>query len=368
MAEYSKLAQGSFACIASQQVIYLPFVPNYVLVQNISGTNHAAGAGSVNVLQWTDAMNQGDGILQLQDSTGASHFSNCTAAGSPGITTFSAGLAFSYGAQVQIASISKANPAVVTTASAHGYSNGNIVFLEGVSGMQQIASIPFQITYISTTSFSIPWNTNQSNYTAVSGSPSGAYVRKINNPFLYAPGVSFISSITLGATTTVVTTGPNNFVVGQEVAFRIPPVWGSIQLNSLPNVNLPGSPIYGYVTSVTTSTNTVVVNINSAAFSAFNSNPAYAAGLTPPQILAVGDVNSGGWPYTGSQLYPSPIINGANTINGPAVMGAFVNNTRMGFVIGGAILTPGEIGNSSYFWQAMAFDYISNQSVGIAVN
>ena len=61
----------------------------------------------------------------------------------------------------------------------------------------------------------------------------------------------FRSALTLASTTTVTTTMYHNFVVGQEVAFRIPSQWGTSQLNSLPNVIIPGSQIYGYVVSVT---------------------------------------------------------------------------------------------------------------------
>jgi hypothetical protein len=80
----------------------------------------------------------------------------------------------------------------------------------------------------------------------------------------------------------------------------------------------------------------VTLNINSTAFTAFNSNQTVASvpGLSFPQILAVGDVNTGGLPYSGGLLYPSPVVNGLSTVNGPAINGAFVNNSRQGFVIG----------------------------------
>lgn len=131
----------------------------------------------------------------------------------------------------------------------------------------------------------------------------------------------------------------HNMVVGQQVAFRIPSVYGTTQLNSLPNNVVPGSPIYGYVQSITDNW-TVVVNTNSTGYTAFNSNQPFAnyPGLQFPQIVPVGDVNSGGWPYTGGSLYPSPSFptssGGVPTINGPAIQGAFVNNTSQGFIIG----------------------------------
>ena len=159
-----------------------------------------------------------------------------------------------------------------------------------------------------------------------------------------------ISNITTGATTTVDTTTAHNFVVGQEVALRIPTisgaptVWGTTQLNSLPNTVIPGSPIYGYVISVT-DYNTVVLNINSTGYTAFNPNLPFAnvPGATPAQIVAVGDVNTGGVQISaGSVLYPPPYVvpigtTKVNTINGPAILGSFFNNTRQGFSIGAGI-------------------------------
>jgi hypothetical protein len=158
---------------------------------------------------------------------------------------------------------------------------------------------------------------------------------------LYFPGESIISAVTTGATTTIATTDQHNLVVGQEVGFRVPTTWGPFQLNELPNVIIPGSPIYGYVVSIT-DLQTVVVNINSTGYTAFNANQTFAGtpGRTFAQMTAVGDVNTGGVQISsGSPLYPSPLYSYAtsqdtSTINGPAIQGAYVNNTRQGFVIG----------------------------------
>ena len=374
MAEYSRFAQGSFVSTAGQkQVIYLPFVPEYVRVLNMTGMNStSAGSGEVANAEWNASMNQGDGIAWVkQSTTSAIPLSiNTTSAGN-GISTFSAGLSFSFGPQQQIASITKGNPALVTSVANHGLVTGDVVIFEGITGMSQITNMPFSVNVLSATTFNINWNTNQSNYTAISGSPAPAVFQKIKNPFLYAPGVSFISSIALGATTVIGTTAAANLVVGQEVAFRVPSIWGTTQLNSLPNNVIPGSPIYGYVTAISSYLNipgnVVTVAINSTAYTAFNSNPVYKAGMTSAQLVAVGDVNTGGYPYSGGNLYPSPVVNGVSTINGPAIQGAFVNNTRMGFVVGSAVLTSGDVG-SSYFWQASAPDYSNYQVIGVTTS
>lgn len=294
-----------------------------------------------------------------------------------GFTTIQAGLALQYGPTVFLGAsggITKAAAGVVTTSSAHNLTTGNWVTFQNLyqistTGMQQIAGVPFMVTVLSPTTFSIPWNTNQSNYTAIAtgGLNTLASYKQILYPVLYAPQVSYISAITLGTTTTVVTTAPHNLFVGQEVAFRIPSIYGTTQLNSLPNLLIPGSPVYGYVTSVTNST-TFVVNINSTAFTAFNSNQPFLSfpGLEFAQVLSVGDVNTGGFPLsTTSQLYPSPTVFngfsssttvGVNTINGPAIQGAFFNSTFMGFIIGSGVVGGNADVPNTLYWRAYMHD------------
>ena len=163
----------------------------------------------------------------------------------------------------------------------------------------------------------------------------------------------------------------HNYEVGQEVGFLIPNVWGTIQLNSLPNILIPGQPVYGYVVSITDNW-TFVVNINSSAYTAFTTNHAVSTvpGLKFPQVIAAGDVNTGGNNiFAGSPLYPSPRFptstNRVSTINGPAIKGAFVNNTSQGFIVGtghAATDTSALVGGASgdvMEWRAYLHDFSS---------
>jgi hypothetical protein len=369
MAEYSRIAKGTFTSTGAAKAIYLPFQPNIIRVTNYSAAATPAQNG-VPFANWTADMGQGYAVINAFNATPVLTTDVIT---SNGFSTFSAGLDLQFGAQIQISGITKASPAVVTTASAHGYSSGDVVIFQGLyqsstTGMPQICNIPFTVTVTGATTFTIPWNTNQSNYTALSASPTGAYVKKVLYPFLYAPGATVISAITTGTTTTIDTASAHNLVVGQEVAFRIPSAWGMTQLNSLPNTSIPGSPIYGYVTSVT-DYNTFVVNFNSTSYTAFNSNQTVASvpGLSFPQVVPVGDVNSGGVAYSGSTLYPSPYTVQISTtqipsINGPAIFGSFFNNTRQGFIVGagtGATLTSATLCGANgnvFYWEAMLSD------------
>ncbi|MBS3903755.1 MAG: hypothetical protein KGZ39_00330 [Simkania sp.] len=372
MAEYSRFAKGSFTSTGAAKSLYLPFQPTNARLTNYTAAGTPAQNG-VPFAYWDVSMGQGYAVQQVFNATPVLSTDIVTSAG---FSTFSAGLALQYGAQIQISGITKASPAVVTTASNHGYSTGDTVIFQGLyqsstTGMPQICTIPFVITVTGATTFTIIWNTNQSNYTALSASPSGAYVKKVLYPDLYEPGVNYISAITTGTTTTVTTTANHNYVVGQEIAFRIPSLWGTTQLNSLPNTTIPGSPIYGYVTSVTSNT-IFVCSINSTGYTAFNSNQTVASvpGLNFPQVVAVGDINSGGPAYSGSVLYPSPQFptssGGVSIVGGPGISGAFANNTRQGLIIGagaGVSFTSsvlvGANGNT-IFWEAWIPDFANS--------
>jgi hypothetical protein len=384
MAEYSRLASGTVLSAGGDTVVAVPFLPDFIEISNATAAQ--AGAG-ITRAWWLKNMGQGAAFRTLF-GTGDQYIDvlNGTIGSTAGLTdgtgfkTIQAGISLQYGPVFSFTTgtftISKAANALVTTSVNHNLVSGNVIifanlFQTATTGMQQLAGIPFVVTVTGATTFTICWDTSGSNYTAFDSATSlnnaGSW-KKVLYPALYVPGVSFICDITLGATTTVTTTAPHNFVVGQEVAFRIPsipgvtpPAWGPTELNSLPNVLIPGSPIYGYVVAVTDST-TVVVNIDSTAFTAFNNNFPFLSfvGRTPPQIVAVGDVNTGGWPISvGSDLYPSPLVfdgfstTAKRTINGPAIQGAYINNTFMGFVIGSGVAGDAE---DVLFWRAYMHD------------
>ena len=317
MAEYSRIAKGSYTSTGAAQVVYLPFTPARISLWNYS-VSSAQTSGGVQTGYWDISMGQGYAIEQYVNSSGYLQPDVCT---SGGFSTFSAGLTFQFGPQQQVIGATAANP-IVFNVTAHGYSVGDIVMFEGLyqsstTGMPQICGMPFVISAVGDANhFSVVWPGAGSNYTALSTSPTGAYVKKVLYPFLYAPGVAFIEAISTGTTTTVTTTAPHNFVVGQEIAFRIPSSWGTTQLNELPNNVVPGSPLYYYVTAVGSSTQ-FTCNANSTGYTAFNTNQTVASvpGLSFPQVIAVGDVNTGGTLYSGGSLYPSPVVNGVSTIN-----------------------------------------------------
>jgi hypothetical protein len=117
-------------------------------------------------------------------------------------------------------------------------------------------------------------------------------------PQFFKPSQFKISNITFGQTTIVTTTTDMNYVVGQLVRLVIPSLFGCSGLNEQT----------GYVIS-TPAANQVEITINSINISPFVafSTP---SSVTPPQIVAVGDVNSGLISSTGRSL-PTTTIPGS---------------------------------------------------------
>jgi hypothetical protein len=332
----------------------LPFVPDAVEMWNWT-VNASKAQHGVPYAYWDVNMGQGfafEEVFTASAITGDSVIAN-------GISTFTSGSNFLYGVLQLLngsggMALTDATTITVTTTAAHGLTPGNWVTFQNLyqtatTGMQQIAGIPFEIlSAATTTTFTIGWNgTGSSGLTAITtggykpGSSYMAGFKQILYPALYVPGIAYPWSITnSGSDYTVSTTAPHNFVVGQEIGFRIPSLYGASELNVLQNYPTPGKPRYFYVTSVTK--DAFHFNFNGTVATAFNTNQAFSAfpGLGFAQVFAVGDVNTGGVQYSGGNLYPSPLVYSGNsltqnsTINGSGIQGAFVTNTNQGFIIG----------------------------------
>ena len=115
--------------------------------------------------------------------------------------------------------------------------------------------------------------------------PVPAYANPPIQTSYYKPQRFVISDITRGATTTVTTTTDHDYVIGQAVRFVIPSWYGANEFNEMQSIvlSIPAD-------------DQVEVQINSSNFTAFNSagTPNVSVGQTAsPQILAIGDYNSG---------------------------------------------------------------------------
>jgi hypothetical protein len=322
MTEYNKIAEGVFTSAGVPKFIQLPFLPNSFEMWNITAMGTPTQNEITHAISWNTST-AGTASVEYFNATPVLTTTNLA---SGGLTFIQAGT-FQYGPTIALAAtfVTQANPAVVTTATAHGLVTGDAVLLYGTTGMLQIAGQIYTVTVLSTTTFSIPVNSSGFASAATAG-----FMKKLLYPDLYVPYGVNITAITTGATTTITTAANHGFVVGQEVFFVIPQVsttaWGTTQLDTFTYNTANVVPQQAYVTSVPAA-NQIVVNVNSTGFTAFAfpTSAQAALGITFPQVLAIGDQNSGQI----NAVTPLPLVPPAITIPG-----AFYANTRQGVIIG----------------------------------
>lgn len=119
-------------------------------------------------------------------------------------------------------------------------------------------------------------------------------------PQYYQPGVFNIASITNGQTTLVTTTTNHNYVMGQLVRLLISQLYGARQFNEQ-TANVISIP----------SPTEITLQLDSTFYDVFVANP--TSGSTQPQVVAVGDVNSG------------QINSNGRMVNGTFIPGSFID-------------------------------------------
>lgn len=126
------------------------------------------------------------------------------------------------------------------------------------------------------------------------GPPTPAYNNPPIQPQNYKPSRFVISAISTGPTTTITTSVNHNYVIGQLVRLLLQPTYGASQLNGKT----------GYVIAIPQS-NQITTDLNSQVCDPFIPSPAY--GPTLPQVLAIGDNNTGIISTTGRYVIPTTI-------------------------------------------------------------
>ena len=320
MAEYSKIIRGTFKSTGVAKNLYLPMVPDTIEIWNKtqygSTTNHHGVAG-------IGFAEDAAGTAYISAATGSSgDLGNVLTSG--GFTFFSAGTP-QFGAIQAMAStyVTQASAANITV-TGHGYSTGDTVWVYGTTGMLQIAGAPYVITYVDANNFTIPVNSSGFAAAATAG-----FVKKFNFPDLYIPEVCYITAVTKASSAVITTNINHSFVVGQEVFFIVPSAWGMTQLDSFLYNRTNSVPQIAIVTAVTA--NTLTVNINSTGFStfAYPTSATAALGVTFPQVMSIGDYNTG-YSLTSSGTVPFLGITNGNI----GIPGAFTANTRQGVTVG----------------------------------
>ena len=234
-------------------------------------TTLAAGSGIVESI-WYKGMNNYAGITNTL-AGGTITSTVITAAGFTYYDTATATIGPAYA----ITAISKAAPGVASSGTTPVA--GQIVRIYGTTSMLQIAGMDFTVgTVAAGVNFQLAYLTTS----AFANTATGGYWRLLPVDYKFYPRKRYITAITQAASAVVTLSVTHGYEVGEYVYFTIPSSFGMVEMNGLT----------GQITAIDTTANTVTLNINSSAFTAFAfpTSATAAAGSSFANMAPAGEV------------------------------------------------------------------------------
>lgn len=177
-----------------------------------------------------------------------------------------------------ITAVSNATPPVVTTSAPHGLIANDVVRLINIAGAHELNGYDFTVGNgtLTATTFSLDYMA-----TIVAGT-TGSFRKLAFQPQFY-PRRRFISAITQATSAVIKMTVTHGFTAGQAVRIKVPAAFGMVQINSL----------IGNITAINTTTNTITVDIDSSAFTAFTFPLSAASPFDLAEVVPVGETANG---------------------------------------------------------------------------
>ena len=173
-----------------------------------------------------------------------------------------------------VTAISTAAIPVVTNSGTNGLSAGDVVRITNVAGAQQLGGFDFTVgnNTLSSTTFSLDYMSQ------LGGAGTTGSWRKIKFQPQFYPRHRAITAITAASSAVITMSVTHGFTVGQAVRIKVPAAYGMTEIDNL----------IGNITAVSTANNTITVDIDSSAFTAFAFPATAAVPFTPALVVPVG--------------------------------------------------------------------------------
>lgn len=326
---YTEIHRGSFTSTGTSKVLTFTTDVDWMNIYNHTvATNQTNNAGVE--FYWQRGMVANDGQVKLFNAgSTAINMATCAGLAVPGFTLFDSSTP-TQSAAVAVTDISAAMPARVTCANTTGLVTGDIVRLSFTSPqVNQFGGLDFTITTDDATHFFLAYAPQ-----IVAGAGMAAYWRKLNYTDVWYPGNRVISKIAPyipDTTKTVITmTVTHQFQVGEKIRLKVPRVTASTAfgMNQLDGIETTVTAIG--VADADGITNTILIDIDTNAYAAFNWPLTAFDRFVLPQVMPIG-VNSA--MFTETRTFD-----------------AMQNNSARGIILGAGITSPaGQVGNIIYY-------------------
>lgn len=267
---------GTFTSDGAARNLALPSGYDSIELINLTDIGSAAAATPVMKARGTSSMAAGAAYYSTK-TNGAATVDLETTTATNGFTFVADSGSQALGPAVtNITAITAASPAVASTATPAAV--GQVVRVYGTTGMLQLSGLDLSVTAVaagvSMTFGYVPAVTWAAPATA------GSWRVVPFDPRFY-PRSRYITAITAANPAVVTCSVTHGFVVGEKVRLIVPAAFGMTQMNGL----------LGTITAISTANNTVTLDIDSSAFTAFAypTSAVAALGVTFPQIIPIGE-------------------------------------------------------------------------------
>lgn len=277
---------GTFTSDGAIRNISLPSGYNKFEMVNI--TDIGSTAANTDVMQaWGYSSMAAGSAIYAAKTSGAATIAIPTMITTGGFTFVADSGGYAPEAALAVTSATNASPPVLTMTSSTGnILAGDILRYYGASGQYNLAGMDFTAgTVVANTSIGLAY------MGAPGGAGTGGSVRRIPFDRRYYPRRRFITAITAANPAVVTLSVTHGYIVGETVRMIVPSAFGMTEMNGL----------LGTITAINTSTNTITLDIDSSAFTAFAfpTSATAAAGVSFALTVPVGEaaINSVSQPY-----------------------------------------------------------------------
>lgn len=231
-----------------------------------------------------------------------------------------------------ITAISNASIPVVSNSGTNGLSAGDVVRLINVAGGQQLGGFDFTVGYntLTTGTFSLDYMSQ------IVAATTGSW-RKINFDPIFYPRRRYITKISQAAQAVVTLSVTHGYKVGQEVRMVVPAAYGMVEMDGILATIVA-------VNTTTTSGNTITINVDSSAFTAFAWPLTAAVPFTAAETVPVGEDTA--------QALSSAV---------DILSDATLNTGYIGMILAGGASNPGGAASDVVYWVAGKSFSVDNQ-------
>ena len=239
------ILNGTFTTDAAASPVTLSIPAGATDIELVNITDFGSTAANTNIItaKGSAALPAGSALVGAK-TNGAATIGTTTMLTAGGFTFFNDSAGSTPSAATAITAISRANPAVVSTADTTTVPlvAGDVVRIYGTTGMLQVASMDFSVgTVVANTSFQLKYLSNA----GFAADATAGFWRKL--PFQAGPSTNtgsvapdprfyprarYITAISQAASAVVTLSVAHSFTVGEKVRINVPPQFGMTQINN----------------------------------------------------------------------------------------------------------------------------------------